>query len=79
MTWPAGPTALLPEVGPLPALEQFMHNLVHCIKPGGMAADCAAAILAETATILRDFNDVDTDPFASDKEFEDDETIVDDH
>ena len=55
-------------------------SLVHCIKPGGMAADAEAAISAETATLLRDVNDdVDTDPFASDKEFEDDETIVDDY
>ena len=45
-----------------------------------MAADAAAAISAKTATLLRDVNkdDVDTDPFVSDEEFEDDETIVDD-
>ena len=45
-----------------------------------MAADAAAAISAETDMLLRDVNkdDVDTDPFASDEEFEDDETIVDD-
>ena len=53
--------------------------LVHCIiKPGGMAADAAAVISAETAILLCDINDdVDTDPFGSDKEFEDNETIVD--
>ena len=55
-------------------------SLVHCIKLGNMAADATAAILAKTATLLHDVNDyVDTDPLASDKEFEDDETIVDDH
>ena len=46
-----------------------------------MAANAAAAISAETATLLHDINkdDVDTtDPFASDEEFEDDKTIVDD-
>ena len=44
-----------------------------------MAADAAAAISAETATLLRDVSDdMDTDPFASDEELEDDETIVDD-
>ena len=55
-------------------------RLVQCIKPGRMAVDAPAVISAETATLLRDVNkdDVDTDPFASDEEFEDDETIVDD-
>ena len=45
-----------------------------------MAADAAAAISAETTTLLRDVNkdDVDTDPFASDEEVDDDETIIDD-
>ena len=43
-----------------------------------MAADAAAAISAETATLLCDINDnVDTNAFASDEEFKDDETIVD--
>ena len=56
------------------------NSLVHCIKPGSMAAYAAAAISAETATLLCDVNkdDMDTDPFASDEEFEDDKTIVDD-
>ena len=55
-------------------------SLVHCIKPGSMATDAAAAMSAETFMLLRDVNkdNVDTDPFASDEEFEDDETIVDD-
>ena len=55
-------------------------SLVHCIKPGSMAADAAAVISAETATFLRNINkdDVDTDPFTSDKKFEDNETILDD-
>ena len=53
---------------------------LHFIKPGSIAADAVAAISAETAPLLRDINkdNVDTDPFASDEEFEDDETIVDD-
>ena len=54
-------------------------SLIHCIKPGGIAADATAVILAETAMLLWDVNkdDVDTDPFASDEEFENDETLVD--
>ena len=52
----------------------------YAIKPGGMAADAAAALSAETATLLHDVNDdVNTDLFASDGKFEDNETIVDDH
>ena len=54
-------------------------RIVHCIKrAGGTAADAAAAISANAVTLLRDVNEnVDTDPFASDKEFEDnDKTIV---
>ena len=53
-------------------------SLVHCIKPGSMAADAAAAISAKTATLLCDVNKdyMDTDPFASDEEFEDDKSIV---
>ena len=45
-----------------------------------MAADAAAVISAETATLLRDVkkDDVDSDPFAGDEEFEDDGTIADD-
>ena len=55
-------------------------RLVRCIKPSSVAADATAAISAETVTVLRDVNkdDMDTDPFPSDEEFEDDETIVDD-
>ena len=61
-------------------MDGSKDSLVHCIKPGSMAVDATAAILAETATLLRDVNkdDVDTNLFASDEEFEDDETIVDD-
>ena len=45
-----------------------------------MAADVVAVFSAETATLLHDINkdDMETDPFASDEEFKDDETIVDD-
>ena len=45
-----------------------------------MAADAAAAISAETFTLLCDVNknDVDTDSFANDEEFEDDETTLND-
>ena len=55
-------------------------SLVHCLKPGSMAADAAAAISAKTFTLLLDVNknDIDADPFASNEEFEDDKTIVDD-
>ena len=55
-------------------------SLVHCSKPGSMAANAAAAILAETATLLLyvSKDDVDTNLSASDEELEDDETIVDD-
>ena len=55
-------------------------SVVHCIKSGSMAADAAAVISAETATLLCEINqdDVDSDPFASYEEFENDETIVDD-
>ena len=55
-------------------------SLVHCIKPGNMSADAAAAISAETATLFCNVNkdDMDTDPFASDEEFEDGKTVVDD-
>ena len=42
-------------------------RLVHCIKPSSMAADAAATISAETATLVHDINkdDVDTDPLPS--------------
>ena len=55
-------------------------SLVHCIKHGGIAADAAAEVSAEMAMLLQDVNEdnLDTDPFASDEEFEDDETVVDD-
>ena len=45
-----------------------------------VAADAATVISAKTVTLLQEINkdDVDTDPFVSDEEFEDDETIVDD-
>ena len=55
-------------------------SLVYCIKHGSMAADATAAISAETATLLCDVNgDMNIDPFSSDEEFENKETIVDDH
>ena len=45
------------------------------------ATDITADISAEIATHLQDGNEddlhVDTDPFASDEEFEDDKTVVD--
>ena len=55
-------------------------SLLHCIKPGNMVADATAKILVKEFTLLCDVNknDVDTDPFASEEEFEDDETIVND-
>ena len=55
-------------------------GLVHCIKPGGVAADATAEISAETAALIagsnKDLDDSDT--FASDEELEDDETCIDD-
>ena len=44
-------------------------GLVYCIKPGGVAADVAAAISAETATLIAgNEDDLDeSDPFASDE------------
>ena len=60
-------------------MDSSEDSLVRYTKRGGMAADDAAEILAETATLLQDINenDLDTDPFASDEEFEDDETVID--
>ena len=54
-------------------------SLVHCLKPGGVAADAAAGISAETATLIAgNADDSMDDPFASDDETEEDETVVDD-
>ena len=56
-------------------------GLVYCSKPGGVAADAAAAILAETATLLAGNEDnLDRSySFASDQDLEDDETVIDDN
>ena len=35
-------------------MDGSKDNLVHCIKPGSMAADVAASISAETATLFAD-------------------------
>ena len=35
-------------------------DIVHCIKPGGVAADAAAQISAETATLIA--NETNDDP-----------------
>ena len=53
---------------------------MHCIKPGGVAADAAAEISAETAALVPGSNEDfdDSDPFASGEELEDDETCIDD-
>ena len=53
---------------------------MHCIKPGGVAADTAAEISAETAALVAGSNEDldDSDPFASNEELEDDETCIDD-
>ena len=44
-------------------------GLVHCIKHGGVAADPAAVISAETATLIAGNEDGldESDPFASDE------------
>ena len=51
-----------------------MVTLVHCIKPGGMAA-----ISAETAMLLvSNEDDLDrSDFFASDEDLEDGKTVID--
>ena len=56
-------------------------GLVYCIKLGGVAADVAAAILAETAMLLAGNRDnlVMSDSFASDENLEDDKTIINDN
>ena len=61
-------------------MDGLEDSLVHCIKPGSMAADAATAISAETVMLLYDINkdNVDTDPFVSVEAFEDNEIIVDD-
>ena len=48
--------------------DSMEGDLIHCIKPGGVVADTAAAILAETATFIAGNEDnLDKlDPFASD-------------
>ena len=54
-------------------------SLIYCTKPGEVAADAAAEISAETATLLQDDKNIlDVDPFVSDEEFEEDETVIDD-
>ena len=56
-------------------MAQRTASYTASIKPGSIAA-----VLAERVMLLRDVNkdNMDTDPFAGDEEFEDDETIVDD-
>ena len=53
-------------------------SLIYCTKPGEIAANAAAEISAEIATLLQEDEDnFDVDPFASNKEFEEDETVID--
>ena len=66
------------------ALEYFQQmdmedTLVYCIKPGGVAADAAAVISAETATHLAgNKDDLDrSDSFASGEDLEDDKIVID--
>ena len=58
-----------------------MDGLVYCIKPGGLVADAAAAILAETAKLIagNDDNLNRSDSFASDEDLENDKTAIDDN
>ena len=58
-----------------------MDGLVYCIKPGGMVADAAAAISAETAMLLGgNKNSLNrSDSFANDEDLEDDKTVIDDN
>ena len=54
-------------------------SLVYCIKPGGVEADAAAVISAETAMLLAgNEDDLDkSDSFASGEDLEDDKTVMD--
>ena len=56
-----------------------MNGLVYCIKPGGLLADTAAAILAETAKLLAGNEDNlnKSNSFASDEDLENDKTAID--
>ena len=56
-----------------------MDGLVYCIKPGGLLADAAAAILAETAKLLAGNEDNlnKSNSFASDEDLENDKTAID--
>ena len=56
-----------------------MNGLVYCIKPGGLLADAAAAILAETAKLLAGNEDNlnKSNSFASDEDLENDKTAID--
>ena len=56
-----------------------MDGLVYCIKPGGLLADAAAAILAETAKLLAGNEDNlnESNSFASDEDLKNDKTAID--
>jgi len=60
------------------------HNgEIHCLKPGGVAADARGAINTETANLLAGVSeDDDEDPFAGleedEDELEENETVLDD-
>jgi len=60
------------------------HNWeIHCLKPGGVAADAHGAINTETANLLAGvLEDDDEDPFVGleedEDELEENETVLDD-
>ena len=54
--------------------------LVHGIKPGKVAVDAAAAILAETAKLIAGNDDYNVSyPLAFDEDLDDDETVMNDN
>ena len=60
-----------------------MDSPLHCIKPGGVAADAVAVISAETATLIPE-NEDDLNRWTlglepSDEDLEDDETVIEDN
>lgn len=56
-------------------------GLLHCIKPGGVAADAAATISAEKAMLIagKETNFHGSYPYASDEQLVDNETVMNDN
>ena len=71
------PRLLLPVISQVDWPPCLTHDgEIHCLKPGGVAADARGAIDTETANLLAGISeDDDEDPFAG---LEEDETVLDD-